>query len=293
MKKQLLINAGLLLAVVILLLMGLNTRDQAQTETIRLTGIDVDSIMDIKVRRDGMETLAFNRKQQEWYLTSPLELGANVTRIQAMLRLLNIEPYAVFDAAEVDPDQLGLTQPKVSLVLNDHEFRFGITDGIDQRRYVQYQDRIYMTEDYLFRQLQTDAAFFAELKLLPENHAISAIRFPGNRLEKKQDQWQLQQLMDIKPQQLRQLVFAWKNASAVSASLFAAGEARPVIVIESEDGSQLRFEIVATEPYLILGRKDLGIQYNMGSDEAGRMLLNENLPTSTSVDTTADFFISD
>ena len=292
MKKQMLINAGLLLAVVVLLLISLNTRDQTQTETIRLTNIDVNSIMDIKVRRNGMETLTFNKKQQEWYLTSPLKLGANIRRIQAMLRLLDIESYSAFNTAEVDLDRLGLTQPEVSLILNDHEFQFGITDGIDQHRYVQYQDRIYMTEDYLFQQLQTDAAFFAKLKLLPENHAIRAIQFPDNRLEKKQDQWQLQKLVNIKPLLLQQLVFAWKNASAVSASLFEGGDARSVIAIESEDGSQLRFEIVATEPHLILGRKDLGVQYNMGSDEARQMLLNENLPTSTSADTTADFFIS-
>ena len=43
----------------------------------------------------------------------------------------------------------------------------------------------------------------------------------------------------------------------------------------ADDGQTLEFIIVATEPYLILGREALGIQFHMGSDDAQRLLLGE------------------
>ena len=36
-------------------------------------------------------------------------------------------------------------------------------------------------------------------------------------------------------------------------------------------GQEINFAIVATAPYLILGREDLGIQYNMSTDDAKQM----------------------
>ena len=80
-------------------------------------------------------------------------------------------------------------------------------------------------------------------------------------------------LMDIKPEQLKRIVFAWKNAVAISVSKYDTPETELPIVVSSSSGITIRFIVVSTEPHLILGRKDVGVQYHLGSDEADKLLI--------------------
>ena len=44
-----------------------------------------------------------------------------------------------------------------------------------------------------------------------------------------------------------------------------------IISILNSSGERINFAIIETEPYLILAREDIGIQYNMGSDNTHNM----------------------
>ena len=278
MNKQTWINIGLLGFIIILASYLLLSEKPDEEELPLVSTIDGNNIDKIEITRKGLDNFSFEKEEADWFMRSPLTFKANNARINAMLRLLKSESHAQLDPGQNPLERFALADPDIIMKLNEYEFRFGNTDAIDQRRYVLFNNTIHLTNDFLYQQLTTNAAFFADTKLLPEGFKINAIQFPDNELNKFDDQWQLQKLMDISPTQLQRLVNSWENAVAVSASVYKAPETESFITVSGADESILKFVIVGTEPHLILGRKDLGIQYHMGSDEADKLLLKENPP---------------
>ena len=239
-------------------------------------GLKRDTIKRIEVRRQALDDFIFEKQGADWFMQAPLALRANPARLDALLRLPATESHAELDPADHPPERFGLGQPAIIMKLNEHEFRFGGTDAIDGRRYILFQGRIHLTDDFLYRQLTTHAAFFAELKLLPEAFTIARIRFPDNELYKANGEWRLKTPRDISPARLQRGVGAWRDAVAISAGAFKPTTAPERIRVIADDGQTLEFIIVAIEPYLILGRRALGIQFHMGSDDAQRLLLSED-----------------
>ncbi len=254
----------------------LNTEEETQ-ELARLSTIDHNDIVQIKISRKDKEDFAFNKQGETWYMDSPQHFRANNSRINAMLRMLSVKSYSQLNSAEVDLETIGLADPAIVMKLNDHEFKFGKTEAIDLHRYILYNGEIHLTNDFLYHQLMTSAAFFADPRLLPEKMEFNSIQFPENKIELVDGQWQLQTLMDISPDQLKRLVFNWKNSAAISTSKYKAPETESIIKISSANNVSIQFVIVSTEPHLVLGRKDIGIQYNMASDEARKLLLSSDV----------------
>lgn len=271
------INLGLAAFVALLLAALFLFKPEAGGEPARLAaGLQRDTINRIEVRRQALADFIFEKEGADWFMRAPLALRANPARLDTLLSLPETESHAELDPTGHPLERFGLGQPAIIMKLNEHEFRFGGTDAIDGRRYILFKDRIHLTDDFLYRQLTTNAAFFAELKLLPEAFNIARIRLPDNELYKADGQWRLKTPLDISPARLQRGVSAWRDAVAISASAFKPTAAPEHIRVIADNGQTLEFIIVATEPYLILGHRALGIQFHMGSDDAQRLLLREN-----------------
>lgn len=277
MDKRIWVNVGLLVFIVILSAVLLLPEDVAEQELPRLSNIESNTITKIEVLRKNLDNFVFNKQGETWHMSSPQQFLANNTRINAMLHILNAESHGQLNPADVDLARFDLVDPAITVKFNDHSFQLGNTDAIDQRRYVLFNGKIHLVNDSLYAQLTTNAAFFADTKILPLDMDINAIQFPDNKIELIGGIWRTQKLMDISPEQLKRIVFSWNNAVAISVSKYAAPEAAPSIMVSSSNNRAIKFVIVASEPNLILGRKDLGIQYHLGSDEAEKLLLKENV----------------
>ena len=277
--KRTWINIGLLALIVLLSALLLIPGNQTKPGLPRLSTIDRNEVVKIKVLRKGLDSFIFNKQGDTWYMNSPLHFRANSSRINAMLHILKTESYGQLNPADVELSRLDLDDPVVVMKLNNHEFRFGNTDAIDQRRYVLFDNTIYMTNDFLYQQLMANAAFFADTRLFPEEPEINSIEFPEAQIDLVDGKWQTLPLMDTVPGKIKRLVHDWQTATAISMSKYEAPETESLITISTSSDEQIKFVIVATEPHLILGRKDLGIQYHMGSDEAEKLLLNQNSGT--------------
>jgi len=277
--KRLWINVGLLVFILILSAVLLIPEDKPEQILPRLTTIEQNDIVRIEVLRKNLENFEFNKQGEVWHMNMPQKFLANSARINAMLHILTAESHGQLNPAEINLTRFELADPIITMKLNDHVFQFGNTDAIDQRRYVLFDGTIYLTNDTLYPQLTTNAAFFADTKLLPSDFEVSAIQYPENKMELRDGQWQLQKLMDISPAQLNQIVFAWNNATAISMNKYSEPDSASSIIVSSTNNKAIEFIIVSTEPHLILGRKKLGIQYHLGSDETDKLLIKENSET--------------
>jgi len=160
-NKRALLNLLLVaLIVIVAAFLGLTDSDDAPSAPVTVSTIDPNSINYITVSRAGQAELQFSKQADGWRLQSPLPAPANSTRIKAMLAILNARSYSQYDVAGLDPDQFGIRNPAVTLRLNEHEFRFGVTAALDDRRYLLYQDRLHLINDGLFQQLQQAPEFF-------------------------------------------------------------------------------------------------------------------------------------
>ena len=274
MDKRLGVNLGLLGIILVLVLFVVYSDEEVVEESIPISNIDPESINQIEVQRRDLKDFIFIKEGENWFMQSPLSVKANPARINTMLRLLNSQSHAQLNASELQ--RYALDEPSIVLKLNDQHFAFGSTDAIDQRRYVLYDNTVHLTDDFLFQQLNTNAAFFADTTLLPEGFDIKAIEFPDNKLELLGGRWQLQELADINPETFEKTVFNWNNAMAISASKYSEPAQKETITLIDKNNERIEFVVVATEPHLILGREDLGIQYHMCSDEAEKLILKEN-----------------
>lgn len=286
MDKRIWINVGLLAFIVLLSAILFYSGEEPEQELPRLSTIDRNSINQIEIIRKDLDDFIFNKEGETWAMRSPLQYKANNARINAMLRMLKAESHGQLNPAEVELKRFDLADPVITMKLNDHEFKFGNTDAIDQHRYVMFNNSIHLTNDFLYSQLTTNAAFFADTKLLPIDLEIGSIRFPDNQIDLVEGQWQMQNLIDINPEQLKRIAFNWANALAISVSRYAEPETESLITVSSTNDDTIEFVIVSIEPHLILGRKDLGIQYHLGSDEADKLLLKENQDSGIPLETT-------
>lgn len=266
-----------MLVVIVLLSLALMMLDDEQgQQPPRLSALEQDSISRIAIIRKELEDFSFSKQNGNWFMQAPLQYEANDARINAMLRLLNVESHGQLAPETVELRRLGLADPAVVMRLDEHEFKFGSTDAINRRRYVLFDNTIHLVDDLLYRQLTATAAAFAKHKLLPENFTINSITFPEHAVTLTDGQWHTQTPVDIDPDRLKRLVYNWNQATALSVNRLSEPEQVLTVKLTSADREAITFLIISTTPHLILGRKDLGLQYHLGGDEAEKLLLEEN-----------------
>ena len=72
-------------------------------------------------------------------------------------------------------------------------------------------------------------------------------------------------------EKIKRIINKWEQTIAISVSKYEKQEGQETITINSMSGQEFNFAIVATSPRLILGREELGIQYNMDMDDVKQM----------------------
>lgn len=163
MNKQTKINLGLLVAIAMIAsFLMLTGRDKTPNEPAMITNIPKENIEIITLKREGQNNIIFTKHQDIWQMTSPKTATANITRINAMLYILQARSYAQLYAKGPSLRRFDLQNPAVTLQLNEHEFFFGGTNPLEHRRYLQFEDTVHLINDSLFHQLQQPPDFFIQ-----------------------------------------------------------------------------------------------------------------------------------
>jgi hypothetical protein len=149
----------------------------------------------------------------------------------------------------------------------------GDTNPVSGKRYILFQDKIYLGADTVYNDLLGDPAEFASLRLIESGQELQRIALPGITLMRDGAKWSMTPVDPaITGDAITAVVDAWKHAQAISVSRLAAGTGQGSVTIELADSQSIRFEIRAREPQLVLARPDLGIEYHLFGDSADRLL---------------------
>ena len=269
-NQRIWINIFLLVIIFVLSAIIFSNKNEIEDELLPLSSINPKSIININVQRKNLDNLSFSKSNGVWNMITPFQFQANKARIESILKILEIKSYKKFNLDEVDIAQFSLGSPTIVLELNENKFSFGTNNPINQRRYILFNKKIHMVDDFHFPQLTTNATYFAETKLLPDKTNIISIRFPEYTIQLNNGKWQAS-IPEYNEEKAKQIINKWQGVIAVSVNKYEKQEGQKIITINSTSGNEINFAIVATAPHLILGREDLGIQYNMDMNDAKQM----------------------
>jgi len=253
-----------------------------------ITELTPDKVVSITVTRKPREPLTFTRQSEHWYLfTGKQELPAAEFQVNALLRLLQATTDTRYPAASLDLHQLGLKPPQATVSFNEREVRFGVTEALKKRRYLQVGDSVYLVADNYQHLINAEPGNFIARKLLAGRGAITRLELPGLSLSQSEDtHWQLKPANDTaSADDLQQLVDNWRNARALYVRHYDGATATEQVTIHTAgQPDPLVLQVISKTPELVLARTDWGIEYHLATG-VGDHLFALPKPQSTTGDT--------
>jgi hypothetical protein len=274
MSTRTLLNLVLLLAAIGLALLAYFKPGVKPAETPRpiTTGLAPEAAGSITVERLNRDPLTFGKRDGRWFLLADTrELPAADFQVRALLRLLEATATRHYPAASLDLASLGLEPPQARVLLDGVEFRFGATDALENQRYVQAGETVYLVDDQYQHLLNADWTNFLSRQLLEGRGAITRLELPDMTLDYADDgRWRLDPEREgVSADALQTLVDAWQNAAALLARRYEDGATGETVTVHTRDSDEpLVLRIVSRTPDLVLARPDWGIQYQLPGSEA-------------------------
>ncbi|MGB5306199.1 MAG: DUF4340 domain-containing protein [Gammaproteobacteria bacterium] len=243
-----------------------------------ITTLDPAQVTDIRITRAERGPLHLVKKTGVWMLAGTTELPASAFQVRALLPLLQASAVHSYSAGSLDLAALGLDPPLATITLGATEIRIGTTESLENKRYAQVGNTVYLIDDRYQHLINADWSNFVSRKLLPANAEITRLQLPDITLTRTaDDQWQVDpETADTSADAIQQLIDTWERASALYVRRHAnTGADETIRITTGANAEPVTFTISARTPDLILARTDLGIEYHL-TDDQGPALLSLN-----------------
>jgi len=269
MTSRSLLNLGLaMLAIALVLVVIYRPGIEPDPVPQRMTSaLDPAAATSITVRRDLRPPLTLTRQADDWYVfTGEREVPAAGFQVNALLRLLTTATGQHYAADTLDPAALGLEPPQATVSIDDLEFRFGATGALENRRYVQHGDTVYLVDDQYQHLVNADWASFVNRRLIGNRDGITRLELPGMTLDRTAaGSWQVEPAQETATAEALQiLVDNWQQAQALYVRAYAGDDSGETVTIHTRDSEQaVELRIISHAPDLVIARPDWGIQYHL------------------------------
>lgn len=277
MRSRVALNVVLLIVVLTLSGVVLLTPEKANSPiVVKLTDMEPADIGVLRIERSGQRDITLEKKAQtSWWLSQPLALRADPKRVQSLLEITGATSHTQLDANAHDLTRFGLDRPKVTLLLGDRQLIFGDTESLSGRRYVLTDSRIHLITDQFYHYLNATVPSFVNPAILDPEAVPVELELPALHLSFDGIGWETSPPhLQLEPDAANSLVGAWKEARAVSVRVYDEALSRDNVVrIRLEGQAQhIRFDFVSEPHRFVLGRPDLGIQYELDPNAARHLL---------------------
>lgn len=277
MQSRLLLNIGLLALVVILGLVIFNLRDDS--DEYRLSSLNPDDITAVEIAHRE-RYVVLKKTNGQWQMTRPIQIAANNFRVGSLLSLINTTTHASYDVDSLDLSKFKLDQPRTILRVSDGsneiQFEFGASNPVNRLRYVRVGERMHLIDDHFYPLVASQLGTLVSLDLLPGIEQITALSLPEAKLLYRNNSWQvLPETLPLSADDINELIDNWQHAQAFGVHDYLQrkqlGKVEITATAEGTD-SIIRFEITDTEPWLILARPELGIEYHIQAEHYDRLM---------------------
>ncbi|MGK0298279.1 MAG: hypothetical protein ACI9XC_001898 [Gammaproteobacteria bacterium] len=224
--------------------------------------IDPAEITSIQINRANKETIQLSKSGSDWYLTDPVPAPANRFRISSIFKLLREHVYTQFKVTQPELSKYGLDQAIVTLSLDDNIIYFGDINPLEQGRFIQHGETVFVIEDNLFHQLIQPAEFFISTLMLTNADAIIRIQCGEMILQKDNGHWQ-QTAGDISMSndKIFNMNKAWLNLEANRVTKPTTRNTLGKIFLSFNEGPMMDIELKKAESELIMSLNNVDLDY--------------------------------
>jgi hypothetical protein len=273
MQSRALLNIALFLLVVLLAVYMYDTDQQQQSSSKneQLTQLPADEVTRISIRHNQRH-IELSREDGKWRMLQPIKVAADSFRIDTLLNMLNTVSHAAYSATDIELGKYELSEASTSISFNDVSIDFGIVNPINNYRYVRINNTVHLIDDHFYPLLSSQTGTLVARELIASDAVIEKLVLPEQTLYRDDDNfWHSSN--DINPDAITETLYHWQNSQAFGVhnymqrdslaeiSVFLAGENQPV-----------RFYVTDTEPWLILARPELDIEYHFNLEFYGSLL---------------------
>ena len=202
----------------------------------------------------------------------PIRIDANAFRIDTLLNMLDTVSHADYPVIDLELGRYGLSDAGTSISFDNVTIDFGIVNPINNYRYVRVGDTVYLIDDHFYPLLSSQTGTLVARELLSGDAEIVKLALPELTLYRDENKrWHSNG--DINPDTINDTLYHWKHSQAFGVHNYMPRESlADISVFLSGDPEPVHFMVTDTDPWLIIARPDLDIEYHFNLEFYDRLL---------------------
>jgi hypothetical protein len=273
MPSRTLLNIALFLTIVLLAVYVYETNqlEQASSTSEQLTQLSAEDVTQIHIRHH-QRRIELKRKHGKWHMLEPINIEANSFRIDTLLNVLNTVSHAAYATTDIELDKFGLSEASTSISFNDISIDFGIVNPINNYRYVRVGDSVHLIDDHYYPLLSSQTGTLVARELIAADTVIDKLVLPEQTLYRDESGlWHSSAKID--PDAINETLHHWQHSQAFGVHNYMQREPLATIsVYLSGNAEPVQFYVTDDEPWLIIARPDLDIEYHFNLEFYDRLL---------------------
>lgn len=246
-------------------------QEQVSSQKALLTQLTAEQITQIDIRHNQRH-IELRKEGERWHMLRPIRVDANAFRIDTLLNMLDAVSHADYTATELDLNKYGLSDVSTSITFNNTRIDFGIVNPINDYRYVRSGDSVHLIDDHFYPLLSSQVGTLVARELISSNAEIVKLVLPGHRLHRDEnDAWH--SVENIGPDAINDTLYHWQNGQAFGVHNYMPRESLGDISVHLAGVAEpISFQVTDTDPWLIIARPDLDIEYHFNLEFHDRLL---------------------
>ncbi len=272
MQSRFILNLGLLAFLIALSGFIFLSSENNENTKQKITSLNKTDINKITIPRKT-ENIILTRKGNKWFMKSPHATRAHSFRINSLLNLVEIESDNIYSTKNLDLKTFGLDKPRASIIFNNTLIEFGKSNPVNHRRYLKSGENLFLIDDTLYPLISSQPTSFVDLALLSETDNIQKITLPELTVFKDSNNiWKTKPENIASADDIQNLLQNWKFAKAFAVHAYMPRKNLGQIDITVENNKVISFKITDNEPWLILARPELDIEYHLDISNKDKLL---------------------
>lgn len=216
----------------------------------------------LHVLRKGKPVAVLERRNNEWFMTEPLQGPADAFHVARLLAVLDAKSAAPYSASASELAKFELTTPQTELVINQQRFAFGAINNVTREQYLLAQNQVYPVELRFAAAIPADAATLLRRSVLAPNDTPQRFEFGAFSVSYDGKKWiTAPSTGEASQDDFNRWVAQWREGSALRVERTDRREPETFIHITLKDGSKISLGVVQREPELVVRRADLALQF--------------------------------
>jgi len=273
MQSRSILNIALFLVVALLAFYIYDTdrKEQASSKSEQLTQLTANSVTQINIHHNQRH-IELRRENDNWHMLRPINISANSFRIDTLLNMLKTVSHAAYSTAELELDKYGLSEASTSISFNDITIDFGVVNPINNYRYVRINDTVHLIDDHFYPLLSSQTGTLVARELIDGDAIIDKLVLPQQTLYRDGNNlWHSSDNTD--PDAISETLHHWQNSQAFGVHNYMQRESLADISVYLAGNSEpIRFYVTDTDPWLIIARPQLDIEYHFNLEFHDRLL---------------------